>query len=66
MCKICGRFTCPSGCPNADEPKVVCVCAQCGEDILDGDYCYHIGEDFFCEACMEDFREEAVYEVDEF
>ena len=67
MCEICRMFPCPSGCPNADEPKAVYVCDQCGEDILEGDYCYRIGDCIFCEACMEDFREEAVCdEVDEF
>ena len=67
MCSECFQTPCHPRCPNADEPRAVHACAQCGEDILEGDDCYHIGEDYFCEDCVRDFKEEAVFdEIDEF
>lgn len=30
MCKICKCSACPATCPNADPPKVIGNCAQCG------------------------------------
>ena len=36
MCAICLQSKCPSGCPNAESPRIVAECAWCGGDITEG------------------------------
>jgi predicted RNA-binding Zn-ribbon protein involved in translation (DUF1610 family) len=41
------------------EPVAVCQCALCGEDIYEGETCYELGLDFYCENCIEDCKRTA-------
>lgn len=61
MCQICGRFYCPSGCPNAPEPEpeVFARCDACDDEIYDGEDYYEIGDCKYCEACVEYGRKTA-------
>lgn len=59
MCSECRQHPCHPRCPNADEPRVVTTCEMCGEDILEGDTMYVIGDDTFCEECIRDCKKEA-------
>lgn len=45
------------------EPEVdgVHVCAECKETIPGGETCYHVGDDYYCETCMSEFRTTAPY-----
>ena len=61
MCNICHQHKCPSMCPNADEPRAVYICSECGELIREGEYVWHIMGEQYCEHCIDDFREEAEY-----
>lgn len=54
MCAECGYYPCHPRCPNADEPRVVCKCDVCGNDIYEGDTMYVIKDDNICEECIED------------
>lgn len=62
MCEVCGKFNCPSGCPNAPEPIAVFVCSGCGDDIYEGDDYYDIMGEQFCQDCIDDSRHTAMYE----
>lgn len=59
MCQECRCHPCHPRCPNAPEPRVVTTCEMCGEDILEGDTIYVIGDDTFCEECIRDSEKEA-------
>ena len=61
MCDICRQFPCPSGCPNAAEPRTVFVCSGCDQDIYEGDNVFHIMGEQFCETCIQNAKEEAEY-----
>lgn len=37
MCSVCLQNPCDSRCPNAPEPKPVCLCSECNEGIYEGD-----------------------------
>ena len=52
MCSICGRTRCPSGCPNAEEPKSIYTCDYCGEGILAGDEYVEYGNDRYHTDCV--------------
>lgn len=54
MCDICWSTPCLSRCPNAPEPElaVFAECDNCGEDILDGEDYYEVGDMKFCELCV--------------
>lgn len=28
-------------------------CGRCGEELLEGDFCYRIGEGYWCRGCIE-------------
>lgn len=62
MCKECGRFICPSGCPNAPEPAKFDKCMGCGRDILDGEDYYDIDGEPWCEDCIFEARKTAEVE----
>lgn len=51
MCEICHQTPCTSRCPNAEEPKAVLHCVNCGDPIYEGDNYYNIG-DGYCEYCV--------------
>lgn len=34
------------------EERVSKTCACCGESIMEGEACYKIGEDYYCEECV--------------
>ena len=52
MCAVCGRYKCPSSCPNADEPKYVCRCDACRAKLYVGDRVTIIKNFVFCEDCI--------------
>ena len=64
MCEICRRSICHQSCPNASEPEAVFICAECGEDICEGDEYYDVLGEQFCETCIEKFRRVAEYDPD--
>ena len=61
MCEICHRTPCHPRCPNADEPAVVCLCANCGDEIHEGDEVYNINDELWCENCVRDCHCTAEY-----
>ena len=63
MCELCKHFPCDFRCPNASEPLIAYYCDECGEPIYDGEIYYKIGEDFYCEECINGFKR--VAEIDE-
>lgn len=54
MCSICHQNPCLPRCPNAEEPKAVHMCKRCGEDIIKGDLFFRIGDEYYCEDCLEE------------
>jgi hypothetical protein len=65
MCDICHRVPCHPRCPNAPDPIPVFICSGCGQDIYEGEDVYHILGEQFCERCINESRQEAMYEFDE-
>lgn len=61
MCSICHMTICPAGCPNAVQ-KPVHVCSGCDRDIFEGERIWRIMGEIFCEDCIDDAEEEAVYD----
>ncbi|MDR1209583.1 MAG: hypothetical protein LBK41_04635 [Clostridiales bacterium] len=55
-CETCGLTVCPAGCPNARPREAVFTCAECGENVLEGEGAFRIGEDVFCEFCVENMH----------
>lgn len=53
MCKECRQDPCHPRCPNADEPTILYECDLCGYPIYENDVMYAIGEDRYCEECIE-------------
>ena len=51
-----------SGCPNAPEPIAVFVCSGCGNKIYEGEDYYDILGEQFCESCINETKQEAVYD----
>ena len=59
MCDICGAggFFCTTNCPQNDSGSiVVCLCAQCGNEIYEGDDIYDINDEKWCEKCVDECR----------
>ena len=52
MCDICLRTTCPSTCPNSDDLDIAHWCI-CGEEIYEGDDCYNVAGEIYCEKCVQ-------------
>ena len=63
MCEFCHNFPHLPRCPNAPEPLMVYKCSCCGEAIYEGDDCYDIDGDIWCEECILDARKEAEFET---
>lgn len=61
-CNECGRMPHAMGCPNAPEPTAVFVCSGCGRKIYEGEDYYDILGEQFCEECINETRQEAVYD----
>lgn len=64
MCSECGRIICDSSCPNAEEPKVMLTCSECGKELHVGDKYfgnYEIG--IFCKGCMKTKTAEEVLDM---
>ena len=55
MCDICWQTPCHNRCPNTDV-HYVCKCVNCGNEIYDGDVCYDINGEIWCEDCITDCR----------
>ena len=47
--------------PPETEVDGVYRCAQCNEIIPGGEVCYKIGDAYYCEECLSDFRVTAPY-----
>ena len=54
MCDYCRQTPCDSRCPNAPEPRVICTCWNCGNEIREGDDIYDINEEYWCDDCIND------------
>jgi hypothetical protein len=62
MCELCHHSPCLSGCPNEPGPRAVYTCANCGDDIYEGDDVFDISGEHWCEACIDDCRHTAEFE----
>ena len=62
MCEHCHRSPHLPGCPNEPEPPHVYICSGCGASIVDGEDFYRIMGEPFCEECIQNAKEEAVYD----
>lgn len=62
MCSICGYFTCPAGCPNADDPPAVFTCEVCGDSIVVGDEYVDLDDVKIHRDCFEDLDTAEVLE----
>ena len=49
MCSVCRRNPCAAGCPNAEEPKPIHICKECGYGIYEGDHYYDGPDGYYCE-----------------
>lgn len=61
MCNICLKYPCDSRCPNAEEPKAVFICSECGGKIFHDEFYWDILGEQFCEKCINNFRKTAEY-----
>lgn len=62
MCEICWHNPCIVGCPNYD-PKPICQCGLCGEDIYFLDKVFKADNDeMYCEACFEECTKDILLE----
>lgn len=62
MCSECGFSICPSGCPNADPPRVFAHCEFCNEEIYEWDEYYDVASLIVCESCIRKCRTTAEME----
>jgi len=55
MCTVCRSLTtCYQGCPNAPEPRKVCTCGKCNDDIVEGDEYYQTPDgEALCGDCAD-------------
>lgn len=53
MCDVCLRTPCHSRCPNAPEPPVAYICADCGDRIHSGEKYNKVEERYYCDDCVE-------------
>lgn len=54
MCSVCLQNPCDSRCPNAPEPKPVCLCSECNEGIYKGDKYLEGVNGPVCTTCLSD------------
>lgn len=54
MCSVCLQNPCDSRCPNAPEPKPVCLCSECNEGIYEGDKYLEGVNGPVCTTCLSD------------
>ena len=52
MCKLCGRRTCASSCPNA-ENGIVGKCCMCGDEILRSDSVVVVDGEMYHAECLD-------------
>jgi hypothetical protein len=64
MCDFCGHYPCASRCPNAPEPRVVCLCDNCENEILEGELMYQLDIGTVCEDCILMYKKYAEIEED--
>lgn len=53
MCNICLKNPCDARCPNAEMPKSVMTCSECGCGIFADDKYFDGGDKIICEECVE-------------
>ena len=63
MCSVCRRNPCAAGCPNAEEPKPIHICKECGYGIYEGDHYYDGPDGYYCEECLEDMSVKELVEL---
>lgn len=54
MCALCLQDPCHPSCPNADEPKAVERCMECGRKIYKGEQVLFLGSGSLCMDCLEE------------
>lgn len=62
LCEYCGQLPHHPRCPNAPDPQSVYICSGCGRSICEGDHVWHLMGEQWCEDCVDNAREEAVYD----
>lgn len=62
MCDICLQSPHHPNCPNAAEAPAVFICSECGDDIYEGEWVWHILGEQYCEKCINDIRGVAEYD----
>lgn len=63
MCAVCLSSPCHTRCPNASEPKPVCRCGICKENIYPGDEYADVDGSIICEGCLEDMTPREVLQI---
>jgi hypothetical protein len=64
MCSECGFSKCPSGCPNADPPRLFARCDLCNKKIYEWDEYYDIADMKICESCV--YKSGTVAEMEDY
>ena len=63
MCNECFQNPCANRCPNANEPKPIYICEQCGDTINAGDKYVDIGGTIICMRCLGEMNREEIIEL---
>lgn len=63
MCAICRKIPCDFRCPNAPERKIVHICAECRDDIFEGEKFFDSQRGAICKNCMDDMITDDVLEL---
>lgn len=63
MCSVCLQNPCDSRCPNAPEPKPVCLCSECNEGIYEGDKYLEGVNGPVCTTCLSDMTTTEIIEL---
>ena len=63
MCSACLQNPCDSRCPNAPEPKPVCLCSECNEGIYKGDKYLEGVNGPVCTTCLSDMTTTEIIEL---
>ena len=61
MCMECLKSPCDPRCPNAPDQEEIVVfeCSRCGRKIFDGEDCWNIDDEKWCECCIDNARQTA-------